>query len=423
MEKNIKPIDKTFMVGKWMPSDQETLVAWMKKIMEKADKQTGPLLPTVEKLKNFIETDPKAYMFFTQMFDQVAKNKTKSPANLPQVRDYQHMLSLFNVIMTHSPEFDETGLVGFPFNAILDWSMATTGGWAGFLDEKINSHLKNMLDEWAVYLSSAESAHVLNDDPKTGWFGEDAKKAMPTFVDDFICDPSLPHYGFTSWDDFFTRRFREGVRPIAMPEDDAIVINACESAPYRLVNNVQLYDKFWIKAQPYALKFMLDNDPLTENFVGGTVYQAFLSALSYHRWHAPISGKVVKTKIIDGTYYSQALSVGLDPAGPNESQGYICEVATRALIFIEADNPDIGLFCFMAVGMAEVSTCDVRVFEGQHIKKGQELGMFHFGGSTHCLFFGPQVEVEFNLHNQTPGLDSSNIPVNAHLATVKRKNK
>lgn len=60
MEKNIRPIDKTFMVGKWMPSDQETLVAWMKKIMEKADKQTGPLLPVIENFKNFIETNPKA---------------------------------------------------------------------------------------------------------------------------------------------------------------------------------------------------------------------------------------------------------------------------------------------------------------------------------------------------------------------------
>ena len=55
---------------------------------------------------------------------------------VPQVRDYKHMLQLFNVIMTHAPSFDETGLVGFPFNAILDWSMATTGGWAGFIDKK-----------------------------------------------------------------------------------------------------------------------------------------------------------------------------------------------------------------------------------------------------------------------------------------------
>ena len=39
--------------------------------------------------------------------------------------------------------------------------------------------------------------------------GKDAQDAMPTFVDDFICDPKLPYHGFTSWDDFFTRQFTE----------------------------------------------------------------------------------------------------------------------------------------------------------------------------------------------------------------------
>ncbi|GGZ94010.1 phosphatidylserine decarboxylase [Ignatzschineria ureiclastica] len=419
MKDVMKPRNKTFTVGKWMPSDYETLRSWMEKIMAKAEKNDAPLLPVIENFKNFIETDPKAYMFFTQMFDQVAHTHKTSPADLPQVRDYQHMLQLMNVIMTHAPDFDETGLVGFPFNAILDWSMATKGGWAGFLDEKVNAHLKAILNEWATFLQSEESTAVLSDDPVSGWFGANAQKAMPTFVDDFICDPSAPHYGFKSWDDFFTRRFREGVRPVASPEDDSVIVNACESAPYRIAKNVQLRDKYWIKAQPYALQFMLDNDPWTEQFVGGTIYQAFLSALSYHRWHAPVSGTVVKTKIIEGTYYSEALSEGLDPAGPNDSQGYITEVATRGLIFIEADNPDIGLMCFMAVGMAEVSTCDIRVFEGQHIEKGQEIGMFHFGGSTHCLIFRPEVDIEFDLHGQTPGLDSHNIPVRAKLATVK----
>ncbi len=421
MKDVMKPRNKTFTVGKWMPSDYETLRAWMEKIMVKAEQSEAPLLPVIENFKNFIETDPKAYMFFTQMFDQVAHTHKTSPADLPQVRDYHHMLQLMNVIMTHAPDFDETGLVGFPFNAILDWSMATKGGWAGFLDEKVNAHLKAILNEWAIFLQSKESAAVLSDDPVSGWFGANAQKAMPTFVDDFICDPSAPHYGFKSWDDFFTRRFREGVRPVASPEDDSVIVNACESAPYRIAKNVQLRDKYWIKAQPYALQFMLDNDPWTEQFVGGTIYQAFLSALSYHRWHAPVSGTVVKTKIIEGTYYSEALSEGLDPAGPNDSQGYITEVATRGLIFIEADNPDIGLMCFMAVGMAEVSTCDIRVFEGQHIEKGQEIGMFHFGGSTHCLIFRPEVDIEFDLHGQTPGLDSHNIPVRAKLATVKTR--
>ena len=406
----------SYNVGKWMPSDQETLTRWLQKLMAKADATTGPLLPVVEDFKRYIETDPRAYMFFTQMFDQ-APQKT-SPVGLPQVRDYQHMLRLFNAIMTHAPEFNETGLVGFPFNAILNWSMDTTGGWAGFLSGHVNQHFRRLLNEWGVYLSSPDSRYVLNDDPRAGWFGADAKKAMPTFAEDFNCDPKAPYYGFKSWDDFFTRTFREGRRPVGSPDDPSVIANACELAPYKIAMNVQLREKFWIKAQPYALQFMLDDDPLTPQFVGGTIYQAFLSALSYHRWNAPVSGRVVKVRQIEGTYYSESLAEGLDPAGPNDLQGYISEIATRALIFVEADNPDIGLMAFLAIGMAEVSTCEVTVYEGQHVKKGDEIGMFHFGGSTHCLIFRPGVQLEFDLHGQTPGLDSQNIPVRSALAKV-----
>jgi phosphatidylserine decarboxylase len=73
----------------------------------------------------------------------------------------------------------------------------------------------------------------------------------------------------------------------------------------------------------------------------------------------------------------------------------------------------------MAVGMAEVSTCEVTAAVGQHIAKGDLLGMFHFGGSTHCLIFRPQVKIEFDLHGQKPGLESSNIPVRSAIARVK----
>jgi hypothetical protein len=47
-------------------------------------------------------------------------------------------------------------------------------------------------------------------------------------------------------------------------------------------------------------------------------------------------------------------------------------------------------------------------------------GMFHFGGSTHCLMFRPGVLLDFDFRGQTPGLTSSNIPVNARIATVVR---
>lgn len=191
------------------------------------------------------------------------------------------------------------------------------------------------------------------------------------------------------------------------------------------VEHVPLKNKFWIKGQPYSLLDLLHNDPWTSKFEGGTIYQAFLSALSYHRWNSPVSGKIVKAYHINGSYYGEALSQGFenpngaDPVAANDSQAFLTSTATRAVIFIQADNPKIGLMCFVAVGMGDVSNNEITVRIGQHVKKGEQLGMFHFGGSTHVLLFQPTVDLDFNLHGQKPGIDSSNIKVRDEIAVVK----
>jgi phosphatidylserine decarboxylase len=84
-----------------------------------------------------------------------------------------------------------------------------------------------------------------------------------------------------------------------------------------------------------------------------------------------------------------------DSAAPDAVQPFLTSVASRAVIFIRANSKDIGLMCFVAVGMAEVSTCEVTVRKGDSVKKGDELGMFHFGGSTHCLLFQKDANVNF----------------------------
>jgi phosphatidylserine decarboxylase len=429
-----------FRVGKWLPSDQKILNTWLKELVERVDANPKPLHPVVQDLKNLIESNSEIYMLVNMMLEQVPLKYQHSQYG-NQVRDYHHLIQLINAIMTETPTYNTTGCVGFPINAILDWSMGTEGGFAAFLNDKLNAQFKKVINEWGIFLKSNDSVYALNDKDPTGWLSDDAmvgmfpppgfpqnpttediKKAAPQskldFIETFQCDPSKPHWGFTSWDDFFTRQFNPGKRPIAAPNDDNVIVNACESAPYNLVHNVKMRSKFWIKAQPYSLQHMMNNDPLLEKFVGGTIYQAFLSALSFHRWHSPVSGTIVKAYVQNGTYYSEAPSEGFDPAGPNDSQGYITELAARAMIFIEADNPAIGLMCVMPIGMAEVSSCDITVYEGQHVKKGDEIGMFHFGGSTHCLFFRPEVKLDFDLHGQKPSLNSSNIPINSRLATV-----
>ncbi|KAG6836610.1 hypothetical protein H0H93_006160 [Arthromyces matolae] len=85
----------------------------------------------------------------------------------------------------------------------------------------------------------------------------------------------------------------------------------------------------------------------------------------------------------------------MSPLALRNSQGYLTSVATRVNIYIQADNPDIGLMCFMGVGMAEVSSCEVTVKKGDRVEQGQETGMFHFGGSTSCLIFRPETNIKF----------------------------
>ena len=44
------------------------------------------------------------------------------------------------------------------------------------------------------------------------------------------------------------------------------------------------------------------------------------------RWHSPVSGTIVKSYVVDGSYYSETPAVGYDLVAPNDSQGYITEV-------------------------------------------------------------------------------------------------
>lgn len=165
---------------------------------------------------------------------------------------------------------------------------------------------------------------------------------------------------------------------------------------------------------------MLCAHPLTSYFVNGTVYQAFLTSKSYRQWHSPMAGRIVRASRVPGTCFSKVVQthVHFDGSDSLDSQVYMTQVASQALIFIEAKNPHIGLMCVIPVGMGEYASCEITVREGQHVQKGYELSMFHFGGSTHCMFLRPDVGLEFDLGGQEPGPHARMIPVNSPIATV-----
>ncbi|KAL9621640.1 MAG: hypothetical protein Q9160_003892 [Pyrenula sp. 1 TL-2023] len=416
--------------GHWLPTNRVLLKEWLATKLERLNSEPiATLDPSIVQLQVYVAANPYLNKLSQEMFTQIPPAYSHDPSGKPQVRDFETMLKLLDMILKEGPHWLNSnhiktamGVLGCPINAILDWPMGTLAGYMFFLDAGVNSKLQHVLCTWGEFLSGPQSMLCL--DQENGWLCANALNTLAakvnyagktnySFQEIYECDPMQPGFGFTSWDDFFTRRFKPGIRPIAYPDDEPkpadqrhptqVIVNACESTPLRFSAKVKFHDTFWLKHQPYSLANMMNNDPLTSQFVDGSVYQAFLSALSYHRWHAPVCGKVVRICIIPGSYYSENLYQGFthdvdsndepDSNAPNNSQPYISAVATRGIIFMQSDNPVIGLMAIVFIGMAEVSSCEFVVKEGDHLTKGDLMGMFHYGGSSYCMVFRPETKL------------------------------
>ncbi|KAK8116999.1 uncharacterized protein PG998_005280 [Apiospora kogelbergensis] len=391
--------------GGWLPADHRLHRDWLSKQIKHVDghgDQKPKLIPVLQEFKDFIEGNPRIYMYFSQMWEEVPHKHPydKDPTGAAQIRDYEHMLDMLNHVFTKAPEWTDAaygvGMVGVPMVGIFDYAMATPSGHAAFLDPDVNRMLKKVLNEWGKFLQTPASAEVLN--AESGWFGK-ARHGGPD-----VRRQRAPEDVAHSWDDFFTRQLREGVRPVASPEDDSVVANACESKVYNV-------------ARREAAGPVLDQGPAV---LGGGHAGARPAVGAVRRVHR-VPG--VPVGAVDGTYFSEPIlekdggqEYEIDSRGISMAQGYLTALATRAVIFIEADNPDIGLMAFIGIGMDEVSTCDITVKEGQHIKKGEQTGMFHFGGSSHCLLFRKGVKID---GFPDVGRDE-NVPVRSKVAVVSK---
>ncbi|OAA38412.1 phosphatidylserine decarboxylase family protein [Beauveria brongniartii RCEF 3172] len=408
-------------------------VRYLRQLVAQVDAQPEQKLsPATQRLKDAIEAKSHLYMHFTEMFTEIPRQEQQGQ-NQTVVRDYNHMLQLLSHIVKKAPP-PGLGIPVPPMALILTDPANTASGLAAFSDPEVNILIKGILNEWADFLGSADSLPFVQNGVD-GWLDRNSLAELEqvanlemgeasSFSELFECDAQDKYYGFRSWDDFFTRRFRPHMRPVANADDNSVVVNACESVPHTVGMKAKLRDTFFIKDQPYSVLDMLGHNPIAEAFDDSTVYQAFLSMHSYHRWHAPISGKIHSAYVVDGTYYSLPRSFGADRPGvtfPRKPQGfghamrYLSEMGTRAVIIIEADEPSLGLVAFVAVGMVEISTCEITVEQGQHVKKGDEMGSFHFGGSSYCLLFQDGVEL-VDLPSEG-NWSSPNMPVLGKIAT------
>jgi phosphatidylserine decarboxylase len=238
-------ISHTSRVGHWLPFSHAHLNNWLKNTIETAERKRSPFHPVIEEFQAMIESDPTMYMYFTQMFQQEPKFPPPPGSGDIKLEDYHQMLVVMNHVLTTAPEFNNTEMVGFPINAILDFPMITPAGLAAFLSPQVNAMLRKVLKVWTQFLDSAESLYVLNT-TSSGWLSPEALAKID--IQDYIYDPNKPFYGFKSWNDFFIREFKPGVRPVAEPANNKAIVNACESAPFAISTSVNEEDAFWIKS-------------------------------------------------------------------------------------------------------------------------------------------------------------------------------
>ncbi|KAL4062142.1 phosphatidylserine decarboxylase-like protein, partial [Scleroderma citrinum] len=377
--------------------------------------------PIVEEFKLFIENDGEVFAGFNTMFDQAprpADTQLRTVNIFMSIENYLDLLDAFDTLLSAPPAYAEgpaAMVAGVPFYGILARFCNTPAGYNMFTHPGVNERFHRMFSHYHDFLGSRDSRTVLNTGDN-GWLSDKALASAvehaggppdsEKFPDYYVCDTEDPHYGYESFDAYFVRELKASRRAVIEPGNNAIVNSPCSADVYKIYSPLQELERFWVKNTPYSLRHMLGNHEFTSQFIDGTLIQAMLASRDYHRWRSPIAGVVKDTRIIPGTYYAARLlnppSADPDPCPPptppspdadpdpvSRSMDFVSQISTRALIFIEADNTDLGLVCFVGVGLGEVSSCNIAVTKGQHLAKGDEIGQFHFGGSTFCLLFGP----------------------------------
>ena len=91
------------------------------------------------------------------MIEQVPRTQPYTKRHLESV---DQMLLLIDEVIGRAPEYNETGMVGVPLHAVLDWCMATPAGFAAFRNDAINAAFRRILRAWCEFLCSPKSLYV-----------------------------------------------------------------------------------------------------------------------------------------------------------------------------------------------------------------------------------------------------------------------
>jgi phosphatidylserine decarboxylase len=199
-----------------------------------------------------------------------------------------------------------------------------------------------------------------------------------------------PVASFRTFDAFFTRRLREGARPLDAATD--VVLSPCDARLHGLGRVPKDLSLEQIKGRSYALRDLLGDERLAAQFEGGVHATLYLSPSMYHRVHWPAEGLVVGWRRIPGRLYPvNALAVRHVERLFAVNQRVVVELASEgfgpmAVVLVGATNVGRISLPFESMGAPPSIHGDwVEPVRPIDVRRGEELGTFHLGSTVVLL--------------------------------------
>jgi len=184
-------------------------------------------------------------------------------------------------------------------------------------------------------------------------------------------------FDFRTFNEFFTRALKPSVRPIAEPDNDRLATFPADGRHLAFAN-VDTADGFYTKGAKFTFADLLGDPALAEAFAGGSMLISRLCPVDYHRFHFPVAGVPDDGRLIGGWLYS------VSPIALRRNVRRLVENKRRITLL---QSEAFGRVAMIEVGATNVGSILETYVPGRLAKKGEEKGMFKFGGSCVITVF------------------------------------
>ena len=203
-----------------------------------------------------------------------------------------------------------------------------------------------------------------------------SRRIIPSFVKKNHIDLSIyEKQEFDSYNAFFTRKIKAEQRPINDQKNVLISPSDGKVTAYPITQK----GRFWIKHTQYTAAQLLKDERLAERYMGGWIYVIRLTVDDYHRYCYVADGRKSRQRKIRGVLHTvNPVANDYYPIYKMNSREY-CLLKTK----------EFGTILLMEVGALMVGKINNLEEDSAQVKRGDEKGMFEFGGSTIVVMTEP----------------------------------